>query len=190
MLSAINGDLWTVGGLNVRITAATEVKGTLQIGDRVKVHARPGTDGVLVAREVELAVRDDNDDNRPGEQEFTGVLSAINGDVWTIGGVAVRVTAGTDWFEPDYGETLPHTHDELALLVEFCGFTPMQALLAGTRDGAAALGLQDRTGTVEVGKSADLMVLTADPLADIRNTRKLRMTVRAGQVLLPEAAQR
>lgn len=102
----------------------------------------------------------------------------------------VRVTAGTDWFEPDYGETLPHTHDELALLVEFSGFTPMQALLAGTRDGAAALGLEARTGTVEVGKSADLMVLTADPLADIRNTRKLRMTVRAGQVLMPERPQR
>lgn len=102
----------------------------------------------------------------------------------------VRVTAGTDWFEPDYGETLPHTHDELALLVEFSGFTPMQALLAGTRDGAAALGLQDATGTVEVGKSADLMVLDADPLADIRNTRKLRMTVRGGQVLLPQVPPR
>lgn len=102
----------------------------------------------------------------------------------------VRVTAGTDWFEPDYGETLPHTHDELALLVEFSGFTPMQALIAGTRDGAAALGLEAKTGTVEVGKSADLMVLNADPLADIRNTRKLRMTIRAGLVLLPETPQR
>lgn len=97
VLSAINGQVWTIGGINVRIIAATEVKGTLQVGDLLKVHARPGSDGVLVAREVEHANRDDDDDdNRPGEQEFTGVLSAINGQVWTIGGVAVRVTTGTE----------------------------------------------------------------------------------------------
>lgn len=96
----------------------------------------------------------------------------------------VRVTAGTDWFEPREPTGLPHTHEELALLVDAAGFTPMEALIAGTRDGAAALGLASR-GTVQPGKVADLLVLDADPLQDIRNTTRIRMTVLRGQVVHP-----
>jgi imidazolonepropionase-like amidohydrolase len=99
----------------------------------------------------------------------------------------VRVTTGTDWFEPRQGE-LPHTHDELALLVEKAGFTPMEAILAGTRNGATALGIEATTGTIEIGKQADLLVLEADPLVDIHNTTTIRMTVRNGVTVLPESA--
>lgn len=95
----------------------------------------------------------------------------------------VRVTTGTDWFEPGPGE-LPHTHEELALLVEAAGFTPMEAIVAGTRDGAAALGFADR-GTVAVGRRADLLVLDASPLQDIRNTQRIRFTVVDGRVVDP-----
>jgi imidazolonepropionase-like amidohydrolase len=80
---------------------------------------------------------------------------------------------------------LPHTHEELALLVEAAGFTPMEALVAGTRDGAAALGMAATRGTVEVGKAADLLVLEASPLADIRNTQQIRMTVAGGRLVEP-----
>jgi len=97
----------------------------------------------------------------------------------------VRVTTGTDWFEPGGDGGLPHTHEELALLVEAAGFTPMQALVAGTRNGAAAMGLAATRGTVEVGKAADLLVLEASPLEDIRNTQKIRMTVAGGRVVEP-----
>lgn len=96
----------------------------------------------------------------------------------------VRVTAGTDWFEPREGE-LPHTHEELALLVEHAGFSPMQAIVAGTSNGAIALGLDAETGTIAVGKSADLLVLEADPLRDIRHTQRIRMTFRAGRRVDP-----
>lgn len=97
----------------------------------------------------------------------------------------VAVTAGTDWFEPTGNETLPHTHDELALLVEAAGLTPMQAIVAGTRNGAAAMGMAGRRGTIEVGKAADLLVLDADPLADIRNTARIRMTIKDGVIVRP-----
>jgi imidazolonepropionase-like amidohydrolase len=97
----------------------------------------------------------------------------------------VRVTTGTDWFEPGAEGGLPHTHEELALLVEAAGFTPMEALVAGTRDGAAALGMAATRGTVEVGKAADLLVLEASPLEDIRNTQQIRMTVAGGRVVEP-----
>ncbi|KQY55098.1 amidohydrolase family protein [Lysobacter sp. Root494] len=98
----------------------------------------------------------------------------------------VRVTTGTDWFEPRDDADLPHTHEELALLVEAAGFTPMQAIQAATRDGAAALGMEQSRGTVELGKIADLLVLEADPLKDIRNTTRIRMTVIRGKPVTPE----
>ena len=97
----------------------------------------------------------------------------------------VRVTTGTDWFEPEDELGLPHTHEELAILVESVGFTPMEAIVAGTRHGAIALGLEKTHGTIEPGKFADLVVLDADPLADIRNTTAIRFVVRHGDVVDP-----
>jgi imidazolonepropionase-like amidohydrolase len=73
-------------------------------------------------------------------------------------------------------------HDELALLVE-AGFTPLEALKAATRNPAEFLGLLDSLGTVEKGKIADLVLLTADPLKDIRNTQKIEAVVVNGRFL-------
>ncbi len=95
----------------------------------------------------------------------------------------VPVTTGTDWFEPSSDGELPHTHEELALLVEAAGFTPMQAIIAGTRNGARAIGKGKTHGTVEVSKVADLLVLEANPLLDIRNTSQIKMTIRKGQAV-------
>jgi imidazolonepropionase-like amidohydrolase len=50
-------------------------------------------------------------------------------------------------------------------------------------EAAALLGIQDRVGSVAVGKAADLVILDGDPLADIRNTRKIWMVVKGGQVV-------
>jgi hypothetical protein len=76
-----------------------------------------------------------------------------------------------------YGFSL---HDEVALLVE-AGFTPMEALQAVTRNAAQFLGLED-SGTIEIGKRADLVLLTADPLADIHNTRKIEAVIVGGRL--------
>jgi imidazolonepropionase-like amidohydrolase len=62
-------------------------------------------------------------------------------------------------------------HRELELMVQ-AGLTPMQAITAATGENAKLLHAADR-GTVAVGKRADLLVLDADPLVDIRNTRKI-----------------
>ena len=74
-------------------------------------------------------------------------------------------------------------------LVEL-GMTPAQAIVAATKNGAiASQGLKDY-GTLEVGKLADLLVLDADPLADIQNIRKLSLVIRDGRIIdrdkLPE----
>ena len=53
------------------------------------------------------------------------------------------------------------------------GLTPMQALVAATGGAAKAANIQQQIGTIATGKQADLLVLTANPLADIRNTRQI-----------------
>jgi imidazolonepropionase-like amidohydrolase len=76
-------------------------------------------------------------------------------------------------------------HDELELLVR-AGLTPREALQAATRNQARYFGLND-LGTVEPGKLADLVLLEADPLADIKNTRKIAAVVAGGRLLPREA---
>ena len=56
---------------------------------------------------------------------------------------------------------------ELALLSEYCGLEPRDILVAATRNGAAACGLERETGTIEAGKSADLVIVDGDPLASV-----------------------
>lgn len=73
-------------------------------------------------------------------------------------------------------------HRELALLVREIGMSPMQAIVAATRRSAEVAGLGGLVGTVEAGKLADLVVLDADPLADIHNTSRIRAVVRAGRL--------
>ena len=71
-------------------------------------------------------------------------------------------------------------HDELALLVD-AGLSPLAALQAATRNAAQFMGQIDRSGTVEVGKAADLVLLDKDPLADIHNTRTIEAVVLGGR---------
>jgi hypothetical protein len=71
-------------------------------------------------------------------------------------------------------------HDELALLVQ-SGLTPIEALQCATRNPALYFGRLPDTGTVDVGKTADLVLLAANPLADIRNTQKIDAVVMRGR---------
>ena len=66
--------------------------------------------------------------------------------------------------------------------MQSAGLTPMQVLVASTRGGAMAMGLEKEIGTVEKGKSADLLLVAADPTADVANLRKVRYVVRGGVV--------
>jgi imidazolonepropionase-like amidohydrolase len=84
--------------------------------------------------------------------------------------------AGTDG-----GETGESLHEELELMVA-SGFTPAQALRSATLEPARYLNAA-ALGTVEEGKTADLVILDADPLADIRNTRKIAGVVLGGKYL-------
>lgn len=89
---------------------------------------------------------------------------------------------------PGSGAGLPGTHpgealhEELELLVD-AGLTPAQALRSATLDAAKYLDADESLGTVESGRLADLVLLDADPLADIRNARKIAAVVLGGKYL-------
>jgi imidazolonepropionase-like amidohydrolase len=92
-----------------------------------------------------------------------------------------RIVAGTD---AGGSASVPglSLHEELELLVD-AGLTPMQALVAATRIAAQLVKKDNRIGTVAAGKLADLVILDADPLADIANTRTISGVVKNGQVV-------
>lgn len=73
------------------------------------------------------------------------------------------------------------THHEMQLFVE-AGLTPMQAIVAATQTGSELMARADRAefGTLEGGKIADLIVLNADPLTDIRNTLEIDQVMQSG----------
>ena len=73
-------------------------------------------------------------------------------------------------------------HLELEFMVKN-GFTPFEALQAATANAAASLGRGDQLGAVAVGKDADLVILDANPLDDIRNAQKIDSVVRFGWVI-------
>ena len=93
----------------------------------------------------------------------------------------VEFLAGTDVQNP-YCFPGFSLHDELALLVK-AGLTPMEVLQAATRNPARFLGQEKELGTVENGKIADLVLLEANPLEDIRNTTKINSVVLNGRLL-------
>ena len=92
----------------------------------------------------------------------------------------VKILAGTDmplaFVYPGFS-----LHEELALLVK-SGLTPLEALRAATYSPAEYLGALDSLGTVARGKVADLVLLDANPLADIRNTRRISAVVANGRL--------
>jgi imidazolonepropionase-like amidohydrolase len=110
-----------------------------------------------------------------------GLWSQVLASIAAAREAGVPIALGTDtnnpFVFPGYS-----VHVELELLVE-AGLTPMDALVAATRRPAEMLGKEDVFGTLEAGKRADLLILAANPLEDIRNTRRLETVVRSGEVI-------
>jgi imidazolonepropionase-like amidohydrolase len=91
----------------------------------------------------------------------------------------IKFLAGADspnpYSVPGFG-----LHEELELLVK-AGFTPLEALQTATRNPAEYLGKLDSLGTIETGKIADFVLLEANPLTDIKNTRKIAAVILNGK---------
>ncbi len=120
----------------------------------------------------EFAKLEAENTDRPKTQAFHGIQARNLARMNTTG---VRITMGTDGNRP-WG-----AHEEMEDMV-LAGMTPMQVLVAATSTGAAFMQIED-AGTLAAGKSADFIVLDANPLDNITNTRRLASVVLRGAVV-------
>jgi imidazolonepropionase-like amidohydrolase len=107
--------------------------------------------------------------DRPKALAFHGIQARNLAKMNTTG---IRITMGTDGNRP----WAPHEEMEDMVLA---GMTPAQVIIAATRNGADFLRLAD-AGTLDAGKSADFIVLDANPLDNITNTRRISMVILRG----------
>ncbi len=121
----------------------------------------------LPAAELENLEKANTD--RPQVQQFFGIQSR---NLAKLNAAGVRIALGTDGNRP-WGP-----HEEMEDMV-VSGMTPMQVIVASMRNSAELLKIAD-AGTLEAGKSADFIVLDANPLDDIANTRKISSVVLRG----------
>ena len=136
-------------------------------------------------------------DRKEWDEERDRLIKANPQEYWTLQRAAykeelaitreylrdgVSILGGTDAGGPPFVIPGFDLHNELAALVD-AGFTPLEALQSVTLDAAQFLGRADDFGTVAHGKAADFVLLDANPLDDIRNTRKIRAVVVQGKYL-------
>ena len=107
--------------------------------------------------------------------------------VWLDAGVSYTLATDQGPDTADLGPVvwgrLGRMHFDRMIGLQDVGASPMDILIAATRNGADAYGLSDELGTVEEGKIADLLVLDADPLSDIANLKKINMVIKDGQII-------
>jgi imidazolonepropionase-like amidohydrolase len=139
--------------------------------------------GIFVSPTLAVFERRDGDDNATDVhvRGFENMLRFV-GRVRKAGG---RVVVGSHSFVP-HAERGWAYQREMELLVE-AGLTPIETLVAGTMENARFFRVEDRLGSVEAGKLADLLLIEGDPLEDIRAMRNVRGVMLNGRwIVSPE----
>ena len=130
-------------------------------------------------RFTEEIIRDFNSDDLATRKRFVEKeLEVVN----AMHRAGIPFLAGTDTPPGVYLFPGFSLHEELQRFVA-AGFTPLEALQTATLNPAKFLGMDDRLGTIEKGKLADLVLLDANPLDDIRNTQKIAAVIVNGRYL-------
>ncbi|MCX8188714.1 MAG: amidohydrolase family protein [Nitrososphaeria archaeon] len=99
--------------------------------------------------------------------------------------LGVKIATGTDFIGSPMLKFGANAM-ELQLLVEKCDFTPMEAIVAATKNGADACGLLNKTGTLEVGKCADIIAVKGNPLEDVKllqNKENIKFVIKGGVIV-------
>lgn len=112
-----------------------------------------------------------------GRREYARFAESGRETTARLAAAGVTLGTGTDVWQIPTG-----THMELEELVA-AGLSPLAALHAATGAAARIIGAERELGTIETGKWADLVILDADPTADIRNTRRIRAVIQGGALV-------
>ena len=155
---------WAVSG---QAPTIDDPNGCVDAATRAKIASAPPTAAPEAAARLERLEKA----NAEGDQQMAANLRRISA-------AGIPVAMGTDAGNP---LTLhgPSVYAEMEAM-QAAGMTPMQVIVASTHGGSLAMGIEKETGTLEKGKSADLIVVEADPTRDVKNLRRLRAVMRAG----------
>lgn len=146
-------------------------------GSDVERWLEPATVQRLRSREYSDHYREGYPNLAYGEQH----LPSLRENLRRLKSTGARIAMGTDmWAYPGLAASV-----EMDLYVR-AGLTPMEAIQTGTKGSADSIGLTDR-GTLETAKRADLLVLDADPLQDVRNVRRIAEIWKAGERVGPRS---
>jgi len=126
---------------------------------------------------------DDNDaKNTGGKYRMIPIIEKAVAMAAATKGLKIMVGSGVD------GGTFPHGTQalEFAWLVEYAGMTPARAIQSGTIVNAEVMGWQDRIGSLEKGKYADLVAVSGDPLRDISELQRIKFVMKGGKIIRNE----
>lgn len=154
--------------LNRKPPVLDDPHGCVDAETRAKIASTATLDrGTMTAERLQAAKTRTEGEGRVAAANLTRLVAA-----------GIPIATGTDAGNP---LTLhgPSIYNEMEAM-QAAGMTPMQVIASTTAVAARAAGLDALTGTIEKGKSADLIVLGGDPSADVANFRKLRQVMRGG----------
>jgi imidazolonepropionase-like amidohydrolase len=83
----------------------------------------------------------------------------------------------------------PSVFREMEIMTQ-AGLTPLQVLRSATSNGAKTMGMERGIGTLGPGRLADLVILDADPLADVNNLSRIHRVIKDGKVFVPDELMR
>jgi imidazolonepropionase-like amidohydrolase len=127
-----------------------------------------------------IPAMDDNDArNTGGKYRMIPIFEKAVSMAAATRGLKILVGSGVD------SDPFPHgiQANEFEWLVKRAGMTPARAIQAGTMNNAEVLGWQDRIGSIEKGKFADLVAVSGDPLADITELQRIKFVMKGGKVI-------
>jgi imidazolonepropionase-like amidohydrolase len=132
-----------------------------------------------------IPAMDDNDTkNTGGKYRIIPIFEKAVSMAVATPGLKILVGSGVD------SDPFPHGIQamEFEWLVKRAGMTPARAIQAGTMNNAEVLGWQDRIGSIDKGKFADLIAVSGDPLADITELQRVKFVMKGGKVIKNEVA--
>ena len=137
-------------------------------------------------RYTEPYMDDDDQKSTGGKYRMIPIFEKAVALAVATKGLPVMIGSGVD------GVTFAHGTQALEFewFVKRAGMSPVRALQAGTLVNATAMGWQDRIGSIEKGKYADLVAVSGDPSADITELQRVKFVMKGGRIVRDELARR